>query len=229
MKPIQLAAMAIVAVLALGVTKAGAVPTTYVFETLNFSLTAAQQDLDNVQTSPNVTQSTLTTFRISSKDLLDLLATALGTNWLTGARLALDNISQDIFVVDKTGTNALYDVSTGINNGDTNVVYFTLSVDNPVFKGKQVSTTSGNHLTQTDLGKAIFHLHVELNGITTTDLVLDGVDTAQTTVNVNTTTAVITLHDNETLGGDGAYGDGTWTVVQGNVTGSGKWKGVPAT
>ncbi len=226
MKLNKLAAMAVVSIFALGIAKAGGIAN-FEFEKLDFTLTAMQQDQDQVQTSPNVLTSTISTFRINSKNILDLMATALGTTWPTGARLALDNNSMDIFVVDKTGSNALYNATLGFNQGGSNVLFFTLSTDDQVFRGKQVSSTSSLHISETDFGKATFHLFIVSNSITTTDLSLDGVDTSNSTFNENNNGNSLSTHDNEPLSGDGVYGDGTWTVVKGMVVGSGKWKNIP--
>src|ERR1039457_6002854 len=89
----------------------------------------------------------------------------------------------DIFVVDKTGTNPVFDVSTGINVGDTNVVYFGFDSDVTVFSAKNVSFERNeerlNSGTETGFGKIFFHLFNEQNGITNTDLYFDGHSTSE--------------------------------------------------
>jgi len=194
----------------------------YQFEILNFNLAASRQGLGNSETSSNVFVSTIKTSKITSKDLLSFLAAAFNTNWPTGAQLALDHSSGCIFVVDKTGTNPVVNVTTGINIGDTNVVYFSIDADPVVFAGME----NNNHsmiVMQTSYGKVFFHLFIEQNGIANTDLSFDGLDTTEYNLTRN---YIVIQSDEASVTGDGAY-NGTWTVVTGNVTGSGTWNFPP--
>ena len=232
------------------------------FEKLNFSLTAAQQGLENSETSSNVFVSTIKTSKITNKDLLSFLATALNTNWPAGAQLALGEIEVtsgpgfgpppiiwDIFVVDKTGTNPVFDVSTGINVGDTNVAYFSFDSDLTVVRSKMegkgeiiVPTnenapfgpgigigSSGGSISSSgsNFGKIFFHLFNEQNGITNTDLYFDGLNVIEfhsnTTVTTNKITGYGTTSEQAPVTGDGTFND-KWTVIKGNVTSLGKWE-----
>ena len=221
------------------------------FETLNFSLVAMQQEIDDSGPSGpygNVLLPTIATSKITSKDLLNYLATALNTNWPAGAQLALGEIEapsglgygpiviRDIFVVDKTGTNPVFDVGTGINVGDTNVVYFSFDSDRSVFSSKDVRLAETNESpgpfsinsgTGTGFGKIFFHLFNEQNGITNTDLYFDGLNTVEshsiTILITNTITEHGTASEQAPVTGDGTFDD-EWTVVKGNVTGSEKWE-----
>ena len=205
----------------------------YQFEKLNFSLTAEQQGLENSETSSNVFVSTIKTSRISSKDLLSFLATAFHTNWPAGAQLALDNFSSDIFVVDKTGTNDVVNVSTGINVGDTNVVYFTFDFDTPVVGRKSASLEKSKEWfyfgTQIQVGRIFFHLFNEQNGVTNTDLIFDGLSVVKLYSTGETTTNRVTLHtatsEQASVAGDGTF-NLKWTVVKGYVTSSGTRNGL---
>jgi hypothetical protein len=184
------------------------------------------------------------TSKITSKDLLKYLATALNTNWPAGAQLALGEaevlsgpgygplpIIWDIFVVDKTGTNPIFDVSTGINVGDTNVVYFSYDSDGTVFSLKGVSLEKTKEVlrvsAETQFGKIFFHLFDEQNGITNTDLYFDGLNTIKFHSNMASTTNKIIEHgttsEKAPVTGDGTFND-KWTVVKGKVTGSEKWE-----
>jgi hypothetical protein len=228
MKLNKLDSTAIVAALTLWASYAKATPVFYQFEKLNFSLTAAQQGLENSKTSSTVKFS-----KITNKDILSFLATAFNTNWPAGAKLALDNNSWDIFVVDRGGTNPIFDLSTGINIGDTNVVYFSFNSDTNVFvSGKLESTKTGGFQKQTDFGMIFFHLFNEHNGITNTDLNFEGLDEAKLkNVFINNVpmppNEITILTEVASVAGDGTFNNGTWTVVKGNVTGSGKWMDVP--
>jgi hypothetical protein len=194
----------------------------YLFEALTFNLTAAQQGPINSKTYAN----TIKTSKITGKDFLNILAAAFNTNWPTGAQLALDNNSWDIFVVDKTGTNPVFNVSIGINVGDTNVVYFKVNLDFKL-RAEKVSERNREIQTQTQYGKVFFHLLNEENGIIYTDLSFDGLDAGTGDYNPTRNYAVIQT-DATSVTGDGNYIDGTVTVVEGEVKGSGKWNYPPS-
>ena len=224
MKLTKLASTAIVAALALWTSSADAV-TTYQFQTLNFSLTARQQGLDFSNSAPATYISTVKTSKITSKDFLSFLATAFKTNWPTGAQLALDNNSRDIFVVDKTGTNPVFNASIGINVGDTNVAFFTFDYDSSVFAGKEVDKVGGGQ-SATDYMIVFFRLFNETNGVITTDLSFQGFDVTKIGASFGSTTETISVSDAASVAGDGTI-SGKFTVVNGKATASGKWKGVP--
>jgi hypothetical protein len=238
MKSNKPAFVAIAVVLALWASNAQAQPLNR-FETLNFSLVAMQQEIDDSGPSGpygNVLLPNIETSKITSKDLLKYLATALNTNWPAGAQLALGEIEgpfgiRDIFVVNKTGTNTVFDVSTGINVGDTNVVYFSYDSDRSVVSSKSVSLEKTNELLRvtagTEFGKIFFHLFDEQNGITNTDLYFEGLNTIKFHSNMASTTNTIAEHgtasEQAPVTGDGTFND-EWTVVKGKVTGSEKWE-----
>jgi hypothetical protein len=219
----KFASMTIVAVLALWASSAKAQPAVFQFEKMNFSLTVEQQGLDNSETSPNVYVSTIKTSKIVNKDLLSFLATAFNTNWPAGAQLAIEINSGDIFVVDKTGTNFVADVSNpGL--GETSFGYFSLGSTHTVFSGKVVSKPNGESQTRASSGKIRFHLFYEENDITNTDLYFDGLGASKISRKIVDTTETMTRQDKIPVTGDGIF-DGTWTLLKGMVTGAGKWKG----
>lgn len=252
MKSNKLAFAAIATVLALWAANAQA-QVLGRFEKLNFSLVAMQQEIDDYEPPGpygNVLLPKMEISKITSKDLLKYLATALNTNWPAGAQLALGEqevpgggqgffpgsdfnivIVWDIFVVDKTGTNPVFDVSTGINVGDTNVVYFSYDTDGPVVSSKSVRVEklgeSLNSTTNTAFGKIFFHFFNEQNGITNTDLYFDGLNTIESHFNsILTANKIIeygTASEQAPVTGDGTFNN-EWTVVKGKVTGSIKWK-----
>ena len=231
MKLNKLAFAAIVAVLALWASNGKATPEiAYQFEKLNFSLTALQPEINIPETSyGNDEAATIKASKITNKDLLRFLATAFDTNWPAGAQLALDNLRRDIFVVDKTGTNPVFNVSTGINIGDTNVVYFSFDSDRTVVSSQSVSLEMTTELLRvaagTDFGKIFFHLFNEQNGIINTDLYFDGLNTIKfhsiTILITNKITGYGTTSEQAPVTGDGTFND-EWTVVKGNVPGSAK-------
>lgn len=227
MKPTKFAFTAIVAALALWASNTKASTGIPVFEKLNFSLTVVQQSLDYSNSAPSTYLSTVETAKITSKDLLSFLATAFNTNWPTGAQLALNNLDKHIFVVDKTGTNPVFDVSIGINVGDTNVVYFSFDSNPTVFRGKEVLKTGGSR-KEDHFGMIFFFLFSEQNGVTTTDLSFQGFAAAKLVESFGSTKETFGVHDAALVAGDGTL-NSKWTVVKGKVTGFGKSKVLPPT
>jgi hypothetical protein len=252
MKSSKLAFATIATVLALWAPSAKAAPELpLLFKKLNFSLVALLQDLCNSGPYGSIVLPNIETSKISSKDLLEYLATALNTNWPAGAQLALGeievpsgqaygppNIIWDIFVVDKTGTNPVFDVSTGINVGDTNIVFFGFDSDATVFSSKntnvrlaKINESFGpvfiNSGTGTGFGKIFFHLFNEQNGITNTDLYFDGLNEikshSEMVATTNNNTVHLTMSEQAPVTGDGTF-DLEWTVIKGKVTSSKKWE-----
>jgi hypothetical protein len=192
----------------------------YQLEPLNFSLVSTAQYLNNVEISTNgVYQSTARSQKLTSPMIVEYLGSVLGSNWTSGEKLALNNWDQNIYIVDKTGTNAVYNISQGINVGGTNVVYFSFSANDPVVEGKW-----GMHASvvqkDTDLKQVFFHLFVEQEGATQVNLNFYGLDTSTYT---QTSTGVVTQHDNVKVTGDGSI-QGNTVEINGNVTASGTWK-----
>ena len=215
------------------------------FPKLNFSLSAAQQGLDESERSSNVFVSTIKTSKITNKDILKFLASALNTNWPAGAHLAR---AGGIVVVDKTGTNIVFDVSTGINVGDTNVVFFTLDSDRTVVrsrlegKGDVITFTNefgpevgigGNggsiRVRGSNFGKIFFHLFYERDGVTNTDLYFDGLNAVEflsnRVITTNRNTGFGVTSEQAPVTGDGLF-NLEWTVIRGRVTSSWKEHGV---
>jgi hypothetical protein len=220
--------MAIVATLTLWAANAKAPPIgpeLEQFTKLNFSLIVEQQ----VFLTPGVFESTIKTSKITNKNLLSFLATALNTNWPAGAQLAL--AGSDIFVMDKTGTNAVFDLSVGMNVGDTNVVYFSVDYDATLFSEKESLKTNEPVVsgTSTQFGKVFFHLFNEQNGITNTDLCFDGLnvikDHFKTIFATNNITSHNTICEKAQVTGDGTF-NLEWTVIKGEVTSSSKGNSV---
>jgi len=215
--------------LSLWVAKAMATPElAYQFQKIDFKLVTLQQAAqDAPSASTNVSISPIQTSAINNKYLLNYLATALQTNWPAGAQLALENLRRDLFVMDKTGTNPLWDVSTGINVGGSNVVYFTYDMDEPVLSSKRVTHKRGkDRLVVSDgnsYGLIFFHLFEEQNGSTNADLYFEELNAGEFHSDLTATTNKIIIMDNSRVSGQAAVtGDGVfngkWAVVEGEVT-----------
>jgi len=218
-------------------SNAKAVPVgAYPVEPLNFNLTFTQQGSNAVNESSNVFESTLNIYRVNNKDLLKLLATAFGTNWPDGASVA--GVGPDLFVVDATGTNPVFNLSSGINVGDTNVTYFRFLFDEPVTRSREkiLPQSAGNlerNTKGTDFGMVFFHLLNEQDGTNQTDLSFAGLrvgDFNSSMLESNTPDETVPFHLHlisnitESVTGDGIW-DGIWTVVTGQVSSSSEFTG----
>jgi hypothetical protein len=226
MKPTKFASLAIVVTLVMGAISAQARPA-YQFEKLNFSLTVRQQGLDYSNSAPSIYISTLEESKISSKDLLNFLADAFNTNWPAGAKLAMEYYGGDIYVVDKTGTNPVFNASAGINLGGTNVAYFRFDPVASVHAGKAVEKTPGS-MRFTSYQMISFHLYRsdDADPSVYTDLNFQGLTTAKLNSSWNSVTGNTSVEDNAQVSGEGVLND-AWAELNGKVTGYGKWKGLP--
>lgn len=218
----------------LEVTQTLPFPTTPVFptpsfeyETLNFNLAASQQAFVDTKVASNtyVSTATLKNSKITSKHLLTLLATACNTNWPAGAQLALENLSAQLFVVDKTGTNPICNLSMGMDENGTNVTFTCSSDGFNIYTDNSLAAYRGKALyKQVHYGMISFHLFVQVNGQTVTDLSFDGLDTSNTTVNKNSS---VTQRDQATVAGSGWF-NSKMLVLTGQINGVGTWTPPPA-
>lgn len=193
------------------------------YEILNFNLVASQQQTVNMKKGANVVVSTVNTFKITSKSLLNFLATACNTNWPAGAHLALSPFDDSIHIVDKTGTNSLFRASDGIDQGGTNVAFLRVQFGDFVFTDRQMTNRNTTTDSQTHYQKVWFQLFSEQNGVTNTDLSFDGLDTFTSKANIVKSHAIYNQGDDISVTGDGPFQDGTWTIVTGDVSGSIRW------
>jgi hypothetical protein len=159
--------------------------------------------------------------------------------WPAGARLAEDRSSLGLFVVDATGTNPVFNLTTGINDGFTNETFFrfvsgaTLTRDHGVIApdqgGVPVLHTGGTYYS---LGS--FQLINIQNGTNQTELFFNGINKTdysssalqnQSPFEILPVYKELNLDESESVTGEGML-DGVWTVVEGEVTGSLKLKDV---
>ncbi len=231
MKRTKFSCAAIALVLALWASNATALPGFSQIEKIHFDLVLGQQGLNSSNSAPGTYVSTINTLRITDQYLLNFLADAFHTNWPTGAQLALANFGTimlihetHIFVVDKTGTNLLFDATSGINCGGTNIAFFSFDYDNPIGAGKAV--TSPLSLDETGWQIVSFKLYrLDDGGLTNdTDLSFQGLDISEG--NYDRHTGTYSLIDHVSFYGDGSLNT-TWSVVGGEMSGTLKWKKVP--
>jgi hypothetical protein len=202
------------------------------FETLNINLTAKIQSLYNTNSTgnTNISVSTLKTEKITTAAVLNALASAYNTNFPAGSKLALDLLSGDVFVVDKTGQNPIVDVSVGIDN-DTNYVNVTFSpqdISDQDWAGYYVVVADKQNQkgpvlnSQTTLATVTCVVDVW-----TRDqyvyLVVSGNDTSV----FKATAKAATESDAVTVSGFGYIGNSD-ASVEGQVTGAGSWKAAAA-
>lgn len=221
------------------------------FQPLNFKLTVLQQRpiiLEATRTngygSPAVLPTPYTpainASKLTNKELLSLLASAFDTNWPAGADLAVDKWNGNIYVVDATGTNPVFNAGSGMSIDDTNVAFFRCEYDQPVTKGRALSRTrpgggSQHSVDETSYGMVFFHLFIEQDGVTNTDLSFAGLNVADYHshfLRLSNTVPTFTnssyqMKETISVMGDGVF-DETWSAVQGTVTSLLETKGGPA-
>lgn len=217
--------------LALWASNATALPGFPQIETVHFDLILGEQGMTNSKSAPNTSFATINPVRITDKDLLNFLADAIHTNWPAGAQLALVNFSTillihetHIFVVDDSGTNLIFDATTGINTGGTNIAFFKFDYDDPVIAAEPV--TGRPHLNSTFYQIVTFTLYqLDFSSMTkNTSLTFQGLDVSQH--NYDERTGIYSITDHVSVCGDGSLNT-TRSVVAGEVTGTLKWKKVP--
>jgi hypothetical protein len=232
----QLAILNGIIAVALWVSPAKAALRTY-FEPINFKLTVAQQQ---IETHTNAYPTfTINSAKLTNKGLLSLLASAFDTNWPAGANLALDRFGGNLYVVDATGTNPVFNTSQGISIDDTNVAFFRCEFDRPVTKSHVLikarpEGASEHSVDGTRYGMVFFHLFIEQDGVTNTDLSFAGLDVDDFHSHFIQFSNTIPAFTNSFYGtketipvtGDGVF-DETWSVVEGTVTGQLELKGIP--
>ena len=158
MKLIELASLALAAAGIFGVYNAGAaiIGTTTNSTALNITLTITTNTPEKVSSnSTSITYtSSIKTVKINNKILLTLFQNwaSAGTNSSTfnvaGAKIVIGWDNQwdgDVLVVDKTGTNVLYDVTTGSEDADGDTAYFCVDFQNQygASSGKETDSASG--------------------------------------------------------------------------------------
>jgi hypothetical protein len=131
MKSSKLVYLAMTAALALVTysVKGAPAPTTTEYSTLTFALAGQMQALNETNISGDIYLTTSTAFRITNKDILDLMAKWAGvTNWPAGAQLIYDWSGEpgEVCVADRTGTNILLYCGEGYWNGG---IYAYVSLD----------------------------------------------------------------------------------------------------
>jgi hypothetical protein len=230
MKKIKFVSTVITLVLALWASNAGARPLVGPgIKTLHFDLVLGQQGLVDSNSAPNTYVSTINSVRITDKYLLNFLADAFHTNWPAGAQLALEQslntaaegslpyppiLPPHIFIVDKSGTNLIFDATQGINIGETNIAYFSYASDNPVFAGKIVDRSPV--LGEMTTAKIVTFKLYSSDGASLTSLNFQGLSVLQE--NYDRPRGSDTITDHASVSGDGTL-DGTWSVVSGEVSG----------
>ena len=151
---------------------------------------------------------------------------------------SLAGVGPDLFVVDDTGTNPVFNLSSGINVGDTNVTYFRCLIEEQVTRsrGKILPQSAGNlerNTEGTGFGMVFFQLLNEQDGTNQTDLSFAGLragDFNSSMLESNTPSGTVPFHlhlisnNRESVTGDGTL-DGIWTVVTGQVSSSSEFTG----
>jgi hypothetical protein len=177
MKLTKLTSVALVAVVALGVSSAKAFTTTN-FALLDFNLVALQQD---TTTNKGIIKDSIQKTKLSNKEILALVGETLGITIPDKAELALDT-NEDVVVLTNGAVFLNLDTAetttTNISGGVTNVTYgYTddayLETYYPVYSGSAPTNGGFNSLTNTFKadgnaladGELYFDTEVYTNGV----------------------------------------------------------------
>jgi hypothetical protein len=234
MKPIKLAILATAATFVLGVSNSkAAIGVTTNYSKVNFSLTVTTNGLS---TSKTVTGGTLYTYptgtvKIGNKQLLDLTAHWAGADrtidpWKS-AKLVVGWDSTwdgDVLVVDKTGTNVLY-------NADSGSAYFYVEFD--YYDGAYTETeldADPGYEAWMETHTAYFYLYDDGTYLPYTDIWSYGGDKQSFKQSWNASGNYTTWSDSESAvfpyTGDEYFLDsGEETTCSGTVSASGSGKG----
>lgn len=195
----------------------------YEFETLNFNLIASRQAFVQVPISQSTTASKaiIRQSKLTTWDIMAVLAAAYGTNWPVGAKLALDRRTDAMYVFDRTGKNPVCNLTTGIDDG-TNLVCFNCDSHITVYADQPINPRFT--CRQKLYGKMSFRLFVARNDLVYTDLRFDGATIGDQRM---TAENQIIQDDSANITGDGLFSDGTLMMVTGQVTGTGRWPYTP--
>ena len=226
MKPIKLGTLAAVAVLSLGVysTKAS-LPVTIDYSKLNVSATIITNCA--TITKGDVDKYTTKTVKIGNKQLLNLFTNWAGTTWPAGAQLVVGwdiPWDGDVLVVDKTGTNVLYDANAAPDH------YFVVDFFNDIGAGTgtYVNADPGSK-TISSLNGATFALYDDYYFLNYTDLSGYGGSTQSFKQTWDINDNPLKWSDTESAKfpnqGDQKYLDVGWdTTVSGTISASGHGK-----
>lgn len=124
--------------------------------TLNFKLTASQQGLYEEETSPNLIKSTILRFKMTSKEILQLLATHYAMTFPTGSAIFIDSEGA-VSVRNKNGDILLAVEETVLA---VNAISYSLLADTD----KTTSNGGGNYV-----GNVEFLGAIDLNAHSETD------------------------------------------------------------
>jgi hypothetical protein len=147
MKPVKIAALALMGTLAWGSHSLAVGKGGPEFMALNVSLTVQQQALSSTNKNGDGKTYiwTIEKAKLNNKALLAYMAEMFNTNWPADARLMYSAYAGEVVVTDKTGTNVLFYCGTGVN--DTNryaYVHINWRNYSGPAKGKYVEDTPGS-------------------------------------------------------------------------------------
>jgi hypothetical protein len=183
-------------------------------EIIDVKLTACQQGLEGSPIKANVYKSTVVKVRITTKDVLDLIATAYATNFPAGAKLFVADGNAQVL---NTNGAVLLDVDAGI---------FEAEGGEEVYSGLEKDTATGSY---SERGSSVGHFYLDVgedDHFYVGGLVAYQYSEAYSTGKYKTAFSM-------NAAGDGYFG-GDFSVLSGKVTGKGAgeveaagWPGLP--
>jgi len=205
MKKIKLLVAVAIAGL-LGLSARAVVITNYDLVTVKATVLAQTNDTYN--SKDTVTYYNVAKFKVTSKDVLKLIAAEFSTNFPAGAQLAVDYFwAGDFYVLDKNGNEILY---ASYNEGVTDDYSLYLEYQNYVDSGSDTASKETDNYTT--IGEFYYEDATDANYFDVYGL---------TTVKDTYSTKDSESFNMTGLAGDG-YISGTEVVVSGTVKGSGK-------
>lgn len=178
MKLTTLSTLAAMAALALCVSNAKAVPAATVTNYSRLNITGVITTNLPTMTSGNLWERPVRTTKFGNKQLLDIFAHWADTTWPTGAQLVVGWNSPwygAVLVVDQTGTNVLFDASSGVVSNETSLAYFYVDFfDEFGAHNESGIVTNPGYYAVTDTGTAYFNFYDDNYYLPYTSISVDG-------------------------------------------------------
>jgi hypothetical protein len=230
MKPLKVASLTLIGILALAAFSAKAPPMVEGYLKLNIGLVIQQQALLGVNKNGDGKTfiSTVDKFKVNNRALLEYMAEMFDTNWPAGAQLAYDLVSDQVVVTDSTGTNAIFYCEDGVSNAYRHA-YVSLHwfADGGPYSGKSVSGLPGSGKF-TGYWRATIDIHYEnfSDSSVHTELAGDGLNIEKYADKITTSGGSTSRKETFTPFALGPFGN-VEAILGGKITAKGKSQSLP--
>ncbi|HRY46936.1 MAG TPA: hypothetical protein P5186_02715 [Candidatus Paceibacterota bacterium] len=175
---------------------------------IDIKLTAYQQDLQDEEIKPGSYKSTMRTIRITTKDILKMIATDAEVTLPTGAVLYL-NPGDGTYEVRSKGGEVLLDVSN----------YFSIEEGDSVYAGTSKETDTSYSASETGYTYAKMSIEGPYTFLLGGMVSYKYSESATYSPRTDTTSGKYASSMTYTASGEGAFGDLGFAVVTGTLTG----------